>query len=52
MNVINFQIGDFSDAIVLDDGVTMSDADIEAMKQARYQAWLIACQPVEDGTTS
>ena len=28
------------DAIVLADGVTMTDAEIEVMKQARFDAWL------------
>ena len=38
------------DAIVLTDGVTMTDAEIEAMKQARFDAWLavVTAPPVEE----
>jgi hypothetical protein len=32
--------GKYADAIVLLDGQTMTDAEIEAMKQARYNNWL------------
>jgi hypothetical protein len=32
--------GKYADAIVLLDGQTMTDAEIEAMKQARYDNWL------------
>ena len=31
--------GKYADAIVLLDGQTMTDAEIEAMKQARYDKW-------------
>ena len=34
--------GVYSDAIVLLDGQTMTPAQINAMKQARYDAWLSA----------
>ena len=34
--------GKYADAIVLLDGQTMTDAEIEAMKQARFDAWLAA----------
>ena len=34
--------GKYADAIVLLDGQTMTDAEIEAMKQARYDNWLAA----------
>jgi hypothetical protein len=43
---IDFQFdssyGKYADAIVLLDGQTMTDAEIEAMKQARFDAWLAA----------
>lgn len=39
----------FSDAIVLPDDHGLSDADIEAMKQARFDAWYaIVTAPIED----
>jgi hypothetical protein len=42
--------GKYADAIVLLDGQTMTDAEIEAMKQARYDNWLafIKNPPVEE----
>ena len=43
---INFEFdspyGKYADAIVLLDGQTMTDAEIEAMKQDRYDRWLAA----------
>jgi hypothetical protein len=51
---INFEFdspyGKYADAIVLLDGQTMSDAEIEAMKQDRYDKWLanITSPPVTD----
>lgn len=37
------------DAIVLADGVSMTDVEIEAMKQARFDAWLkIITTPTEE----
>jgi len=36
----NSPYGKYADAIVLLDGQTMTDAEIEAMKQARYDQWL------------
>ncbi len=38
------------DAIVLPEGVTMKSAAIEAMKQARFDAWLVIINtpPVEE----
>jgi hypothetical protein len=42
--IIEFEMTDgvnvLRDAIVLPEGVTMTDAEIEAMKQARFDAWL------------
>lgn len=42
--------GKYADAIVLLDGQTMTDAEIEAMKQARYDQWLasVTNPPVEE----
>jgi hypothetical protein len=42
--------GKYADAIVLLDGQTMSDVEIEAMKQDRYDKWLanITTPPVTD----
>ena len=42
--------GKYADAIVLLDGQTMTNAEIEAMKQARYDNWLAAVitPPVEE----
>lgn len=42
--------GKYADAIVLLDGQTMSDVEIEAMKQDRYDKWLanITSPPVTD----
>lgn len=42
--------GKYADAIVLLDGQTMTDAEIEAMKQDRYDQWLInvTTPPVEE----
>ena len=34
--------GKYADAIVLLDGQTMTDAEIEAMKRDRFDAWLAA----------
>ena len=36
---IDFTINGFSDALNLDDNHGLTDAEIEAMKQARYDAW-------------
>jgi hypothetical protein len=36
---INFTINEFSDALHLADDHGMTDAEIEAMKQARYDKW-------------
>ena len=36
---IDFQINGFSDAIYLADDHSLTDAEIEAMKQARYNKW-------------
>ena len=36
---INFTINGFSDALHLADDHGMTDAEIEAMKQARYDKW-------------
>jgi hypothetical protein len=42
--------GKYADAIVLLDGQAMTDAEIEAMKQARYDQWLasVTNPPVEE----
>jgi hypothetical protein len=44
MTKIDFEFdspyGKYADAIVLLDGQTMTDAEIEAMKQARFDQWL------------
>lgn len=54
MTRIDFEIdspyGKYADAIVLLDGQTMTDAEIEAMKQDRYNNWLasITTPPVEE----
>ena len=42
--------GTYADAIVLLDGQTMTDAEIEAMKQDRYDKWLanVTNPPVEE----
>jgi hypothetical protein len=51
---INFEFdslyGKYADAIVLLDGQTMSDAEIETMKQDRFDAWLaaVASPPTEE----
>lgn len=37
--VINFKIKGFSDALHLEDNHEFSDAEVEAMKQARYDKW-------------
>lgn len=36
---VEFTIGNFSDTLILPDDVEYSDAEIEAMKQARYDRW-------------
>ena len=54
MTKIDFEFdspyGKYADAIVLLDGQTMTDAEIEAMKQDRYNNWLasITTPPVEE----
>lgn len=52
MIIIPFEMGEapmiFRDAIVLPDDSTLTDAEIEAIKQARYDAWLLAIQPVDE----
>ena len=45
---IPFEIEGFRDAIVLPDDHTLTDADIEAIKEQRYAAWLVAITPIED----
>ena len=42
--------GKYADAIVLLDGQTMTDAEIEIMKQDRYNRWLaaVASPPTEE----
>ena len=42
-------INTLRDAIVLPEGVTMTDAEIEAMKQQRFDAWIkIITAPAEE----
>jgi hypothetical protein len=36
---VEFTIGNFSDTLILPDDVEYTDAEIEAMKQQRYDAW-------------
>ena len=48
---INFQIGDYRDAIVLPDDHTMTDLEIEAIKQARYDNWLVMLALVSEETS-
>jgi hypothetical protein len=53
---IDFTINGFSDALHLADDHGMTDAEIEAMKQARYDKWrdfvdnppLVADEPTEE----
>ena len=44
------QYGTFSDALVLEDDHAFTDAEIEAMKQARFDSWIaiITAPPVEE----
>lgn len=51
--IIEFEMTDgtytLRDAIVLPEGVTMTDAEIEAMKQQRFDNWVtIITTPVEE----
>jgi hypothetical protein len=51
--IIEFEMTDgtntLRDAIVLADGVTMTDAEIEAMKQQRFDNWIaIITAPVDE----
>ena len=39
MIAINFTINHFADTLLLDDDHGLTDAEIEAMKQARYDKW-------------
>jgi len=54
MTKIDFEFdspyGKYADAIVLLDGQTMTDAEIEIMKQDRFDAWLaaVASPPIEE----
>lgn len=47
MNKIDFEINGFRDCLVFLDDVLPSDQEIEAMKQARYDAWyaIVNAQP-------
>jgi hypothetical protein len=42
------EFGVFRDAIVLPDNHGMSEAQIDAIKQKRFDAWLEAIQPTEE----
>lgn len=54
MTKIDFEFdspyGNYVDAIVLLDGQTMTEAEIESMKQSRYDQWLanVTNPPVEE----
>ena len=49
---INFTINGFSDALHLPDNHSFSDAEIEAMKQARYDNWQVVINtPAEAAPT-
>jgi hypothetical protein len=39
MIIINFEINGYKDAIILPDDHTMTDAEINAIKQQRYNNW-------------
>jgi hypothetical protein len=39
MITINFEINGYKDALFLADSHTLNDAEIEAMKQQRYNKW-------------
>lgn len=39
MVTIDFSIGNYHDALILADDHGLSDQEIEAMKQSRYDAW-------------
>jgi hypothetical protein len=39
MITIDFSIGGYHDAIILEDDHTFTDEEIEAMKQDRYDRW-------------
>jgi len=39
MVTIDFSIGGYHDALILEDDHGLTDAEIEAMKQARYDTW-------------
>lgn len=45
---IDFTIDGFTDAIYLPDDHGLSDDEIEAMKQARYDAWLESIKPLDE----
>jgi hypothetical protein len=39
MITIDFEINGYKDAIILPDDHTMTDAEIESVKQQRYENW-------------
>jgi len=39
MIIIDFEINGYKDALILSDDHTMTDAEIEVMKQQRYDNW-------------
>lgn len=47
---IDFNINGFTDALLLPDNHGLSDAEIEAMKQVRYDNWRAALTLVADDT--
>jgi hypothetical protein len=39
MITIDFSIGNYHDALILEDDHSFTDEEIEAMKQSRYDSW-------------
>lgn len=48
MVIIDFEINGFKDAIVLPDDHTMTETEIEAMKQQRYDNWYAIVNTVSE----
>jgi hypothetical protein len=53
MITINFEINGYKDALLLADDHAMTDAEIEALKQQRYDKWYAIIsypnpQPIEE----
>jgi hypothetical protein len=45
---VNTQYGTFTDAIMIDDSVTLSDSEIEAIKQQRIDNWIAVVSVSEE----